>query len=425
MEEENKDISHNENEPELKVKKITGFLAPPPSLEQRFRTTDVTKTKQIKFSDFNLKKELLYGIYEKGFTECSPIQEVAIPIILSGMNIVARAKNGTGKTAAYVIPLLQQIDLKLDHIQALVLVPARELAMQTSLVIKEIGAFLKENDRHLQCMIATGGTLLKDDILRLTQKVHVIVGTLGRLDDLVSKKVAEVDKCQMIVLDEADKLLSTEFMYKCESILREMHRKRQVLMFSATFPESVKKFREEHLPNAKEVNLMQELTLKGVTQYYAYVRERQKLHCLSTLFQKLRLNQVIVFCNAVQRVELLTKKITSLGFPCYFIHSRMHQQERNQVFHDFRTGAVRCLVSSDLFTRGIDILAVNVVINFDFPRNSETYLHRIGRSGRFGHLGLAVNLVTEEDKQNLFLIEEELNVTINPIPAEIDEEIYT
>jgi len=259
MEEENKDISHNENEPELKVKKITGFLAPPPSLEQRFRTTDVTKTKQIKFSDFNLKKELLYGIYEKGFTECSPIQEVAIPIILSGMNIVARAKNGTGKTAAYVIPLLQQIDLKLDHIQALVLVPARELAMQTSLVIKEIGAFLKENDRHLQCMIATGGTLLKDDILRLTQKVHVIVGTLGRLDDLVSKKVAEVDKCQMIVLDEADKLLSTEFMYKCESILREMHRKRQVLMFSATFPESVKKFREEHLPNAKEVNLMQEL----------------------------------------------------------------------------------------------------------------------------------------------------------------------
>lgn len=336
-------------------------------------------------------------------------------------------KNGTGKTAAYVIPILHNLDLSSDDIQAVVLVPARELAMQTSLVIKEIGAYLQSEvgNRKLQCMIATGGTLLKDDILRLQQKVHIVVATLGRLDDLVAKNVARLDKCNVIVLDEADKLLSSEFMFRCEAIISQMSKKCQILMLSATFPESVKEFRDVHMPHAKEINLMQELTLKGVTQYYAYVRERQKLHCLSTLFHKLKLNQVIVFCNAVQRVELLTKKITALGFPCYYIHSKMQQSQRNQVFHDFRTGACRCLVSSDLFTRGIDVLAVNVVINFGFPRNSETYLHRIGRSGRFGHLGLAVNLVTEDDKHNLFRVEEELNQTIEPIPTHIDETLYT
>jgi ATP-dependent RNA helicase DDX6/DHH1 len=173
-----------------------------------------------------------------------------------------------------------------------------------------------------------------------------------------------------------------------------------------------------------EINLMDELTLRGVTQYYAYVEERQKVHCLNTLFSKLQINQSIIFCNSTNRVELLAKKVTELGYSCFYSHAKMLQSHRNRVFHDFRNGVCRNLVCSDLLTRGIDIQAVNVVINFDFPKNSETYLHRIGRSGRFGHLGLAINLVTYEDRFNLYKIEQELGTEIQPIPQTIDRSLY-
>jgi len=170
--------------------------------------------------------------------------------------------------------------------------------------------------------------------------------------------------------------------------------------------------------------LMDELTLRGVTQYYAYVEERKKVHCLNTLFSKLQINQSIIFCNSTHRVELLAKKITQLGYSSFYIHARMKQEYRNRVFHDFREGLCRNLVCSDLFTRGIDIQAVNVVINFDFPKMPETYLHRIGRSGRYGHLGLAVNLITHDDRFNLMRIEQELKTDIKPIPAVIDKSLY-
>jgi ATP-dependent RNA helicase DDX6/DHH1 len=176
--------------------------------------------------------------------------------------------------------------------------------------------------------------------------------------------------------------------------------------------------------NPYEVNLMDELTLRGITQYYAFVEEKQKVHCLNTLFSKLQINQSIIFCNSTNRVELLAKKITELGYSCFYSHAKMLQQNRNKVFHDFRNGVSRNLVCSDLLTRGIDIQAVNVVINFDFPKNAETYLHRIGRSGRFGHLGLAINLINWEDRFNLYKIEQELGTEIQPIPPSIDKNLY-
>ena len=169
---------------------------------------------------------------------------------------------------------------------------------------------------------------------------------------------------------------------------------------------------------------MEELTLKGITQYYAFVREDQKVHCLNTLFSKLQINQSIIFCNSTSRVELLAKKITELGYSCYYSHAKMQQQNRNRVFHDFRNGACRNLVCSDLLTRGIDIQAVNVVINFDFPKHAETYLHRIGRSGRFGHLGIAINMVTWDDRFNLYKIEQELGCEIQSIPPVIEKSLY-
>lgn len=309
----------------------------------------------------------------------------------------------------------------------------------------------------VQCMVTTGGTSLKDDIMRLYNTVHIIVATPGRILDLASKKVADLSNVRTIIMDEADKLLSPEFQPVLEQIINQCDSDHQICLFSATFPVTVKGFCKKFVPNPYSINLMDELTLRGITQFYAYVEERQKVHCLNTLFSKLEINQSIIFCNSVNRVELLAKKITELGYSCYYIHAKMQQANRNRVFHEFRNGATRHLVTSgkartptfgfiyitfrgiskmsypvssfldillDLFTRGIDIQSVNVVINFDFPKNSETYLHRIGRSGRFGHLGLAVNLITHDDRNGLRRVEQELGTEIRPIPPLIDRSLY-
>lgn len=392
------------------------------------------------------------GIFEKGFEKPSPIQEQAVPVILQNRNVLARAKNGTGKTAAYIIPCLEKTDVTQKGIQVLILIPTRELALQTSAIVKEIGKHM-----GVQCMVTTGGTSLKDDIMRLYNPVHIIVATPGRILDLASKKVADLTNCKTIIMDEADKLLSPEFQPVLEQIIGLCHEEHQICLFSATFPVTVKSFCSKFVPNAYSINLMDELTLRGITQFYAYVEERQKVHCLNTLFSKLEINQSIIFCNSVNRVELLAKKITELGYSCYYIHAKMQQANRNRVFHEFRNGATRhlvtsgksftqshsneeifhinarihdlilfslCLLIADLFTRGIDIQSVNVVINFDFPKTSETYLHRIGRSGRFGHLGLAVNLITQQDKDSLRRVEQELGTQIRAIPPVIERSLY-
>uniref|UniRef100_A0A1J3EJU0 RNA helicase n=2 Tax=Noccaea caerulescens TaxID=107243 RepID=A0A1J3EJU0_NOCCA len=390
-----------------------------PPRDNRYQTEDVTATKGNEFEDYFLKRDLLRGIYEKGFEKPSPIQEESIPIALTGSDILARAKNGTGKTGAFCIPTLEKIDPENNVIQAVILVPTRELALQTSQVCKELSKYLK-----IEVMVTTGGTSLRDDIMRLYQPVHLLVGTPGRILDLSKKGVCVLKDCTMLVMDEADKLLSAEFQPSIEELIHFLPQNRQILMFSATFPVTVKSFKDRYLRKPYVINLMDQLTLMGVTQYYAFVEERQKVHCLNTLFSKLQINQSIIFCNSVNRVELLAKKITELGYSCFYIHAKMVQDHRNRVFHDFRNGACRNLVCTDLFTRGIDIQAVNVVINFDFPRTSESYLHRVGRSGRFGHLGLAVNLVTYEDRFKMYQTEQELGTEIKPIPSLIDKAIY-
>uniref|UniRef100_A0A1I8BWT6 RNA helicase n=1 Tax=Meloidogyne hapla TaxID=6305 RepID=A0A1I8BWT6_MELHA len=421
-----------------------------PTKDLRFKTADVTATKGIEFEEFGLSRDLLKGIFEKGWEKPSPIQEASIAIALSGQDVLARAKNGTGKTGAYCIPCIEKIDPSREYIQAMVVVPTRELALQTSQICVELSKHLK-----IKVMVTTGGTDLRDDILRLNGVVHLVVATPGRILDLMEKGVANVSRCKTIVLDEADKLLSQDFQGVLDRLVHFMPVDRQIMLYSATFPRTVEAFMEKHMQRPYEINLMEELTLLGITQFYAYVQEKQKVHCLNTLFRKLQINQSIIFCNSTQRVELLAKKITELGYSCYYIHSKMAQQHRNRVFHEFRQGHCRNLVCSDLLTRGIDIQAVNVVINFDFPRNSETYLHRIGRfdllhlfrnfsfrvysqygnntrcltlinfsSGRFGHLGIAINLITYEDRYNLKRIEKELRTHIEPIPKEVDPKLY-
>ncbi|KAI6178002.1 RNA helicase [Aphelenchoides besseyi] len=390
-----------------------------PPRDLRIKTADVTDTKGMNFEHFKISRDLLKGVFEKGWEQPSPIQEASLEVSLSGQDVLARAKNGTGKTGAYCIPCIEKIDPTLPAIQALIIVPTRELALQTSQICVELSKHLK-----IKIMVTTGGTDLRDDLLRLNGTVHMIIATPGRILDLMDKGVAKMEKCKMLVLDEADKLLSQDFQSMLDRLVAHLPENRQIMLFSATFPRTVATFMQKHMKNPYEINLMEELTLLGVTQYYAFVQEKQKVHCLNTLFRKLKINQAIIFCNSTQRVELLAKKITELGYSCYYIHSKMAQQHRNRVFHEFRQGNCRNLVCSDLLTRGIDIQAVNVVINFDFPRNSETYLHRIGRSGRFGHLGIAVNLITYDDRQNLRRIEHELQTTIDPLPKDVDPKLY-
>jgi ATP-dependent RNA helicase DDX6/DHH1 len=283
------------------------------------KTTDVTMTRGNEFEDYFLKRELLMGIFEKGFERPSPIQEDTIPVALAGYDILARAKNGTGKTASFLIPALEKTDTSKSCIQVVVLVPTRELALQTSQVCKDLGKHMA-----VQVMATTGGTSLRDDIIRLYNPVHILVATPGRVLDLANKGVADLTHASMLVLDEADKLLSPEFQPLIERLLDYLPKSRQILLFSATFPITVKDFKDRFLSsNTHEINLMDELTLKGVTQYYAFVEERQKVTCLNTLFSRLRINQSIIFCNSVNRVELLAKKITELGYSCFYIHARM------------------------------------------------------------------------------------------------------
>lgn len=283
--------------------------------------------------------------------------------------------------------------------------------MQTSFVIKELGKHKK-----IECMVSTGGNPVKEDIYRLYQPVHVIVATPGRLLDLASRKIAKLEQCRILVLDEVDQLLSENFKAILEDIMNIMPRERQVSLFSATYPKQIKGFFQKYVEDPEFINLMDELTLKGVTQYYAYLEEKEKLHCLNTLFSKLEINQAIIFCSSAKRVELLAKKIAEFGYSCFYIHSKMPQTDRNRIYHDFKNGQTRCLVCTDIFARGIDILSVNVVINFDFSKYADTYLHRIGRSGRFGHLGLGINFITDADKEAMFQIEDQLKTEIKPIP---------
>jgi len=381
--------------------------------EKKFFPQDVISRKKLTFGDFGIKKEILWGIFELGFKHPSPIQEESIPKILSGKDIIARSKNGTGKTAAYLIPVLQKVKIEILKIQSLILVPTRELALQVSRISRSLSKYI----RNIKIMVTMGGTVLKEDIVRMYQSIHILIGTPGRILDILIKKIPKCTKCVMLILDEADKLLSNEFFCVVEEIIAIFsNENRQTVLFSATFPLIIKDLKIKLMKEPCEINLMKELNILTISQYYAFVLETKKVQCVNSLLKLLRINQCILFCNSVSRVELLAKKILQLGYSCFYIHARMSQDDRNKVFNDFRLGKYRNLVSSDLFTRGIDVPAINLIINFDFPKSAETYLHRVGRSGRFGKFGVAMNLITNEDKINLLRIENELGLEIRPIP---------
>lgn len=369
-----------------------------------------------KWENYKLKKELLLGIEKKGFKFLSPIQEATIVHSLRNQNIVARSKNGTGKTAAFIIPLLNKINMNKLSLQAIILVPTRELVLQTAKVCKDLGQFLR-----VRIVPLYGGFGAKEDIIRLRGGTHIVVGTPGRVQDFINQKILNLDYTTHLICDEADKLLSADFKEVVEQITNEFPRRKQIELYSATFPAMIQDYIDRHMPNAVKINLMKELTLSKVKQYYAFVKPINKLHCLKTILSKLgQMNQCFIFCNSIHTVEKLAKRMTEFGDPAYYIHSKMRQEERNLVFHNFTLKSqCRILVSTDLVTRGIDVPSVNVVINFDLPKSTESYLHRIGRSGRFYTDGIAINMVTPEDAFRIQEIEADLNINILPFSDKV------
>jgi len=380
--------------------------------EKKKASKDILPKKKLKFSDFHLKEEILLGIIELGYKAPSPIQEESIPAVLSGKDILARSKSGTGKTSAFLIPSLHMINSQNPYIQVTILVPTRELAFQTSYVCKKLGKYVSD----LKVMVTTGGMSLQNDIVRMSQVIHILIGTPSRIFDLLEKGIADLSKCKILILDEADKLLSNELVKKIETMSNDyMPLDKQTILISATFPITVKHIKDTITRSPFEINLMEELVLKEILQYYAFTRESKKIDCITFLLKKIHKKQSIIFCNSSNRVELLSKKISQLGYCCYYIHAKMQQANRNRIFHEFKTNKYGILIASDLFTRGIDIISIELVINFDLPKSSETYLHRIGRCGRFGKGGIAISFVTEDDKLDLHKFEKELNTKLNPV----------
>jgi len=353
---------------------------------------ELLKYRSTKWTDLNISDNTIKAMQEHGFEFPSPVQHQSIPSILKGLDVLVRAKNGTGKSLSFVIPILEKIDSKNNSLQAIILVPIRELALQIAKTVKK---FCK--DTGVKSMPLVGGSDLTDDIIRISNGIHVLIGTPGRILDVLQKNVCKIEDNPIIIFDEADKLLDSVFYESIFSLINLLPKKKQICLFSATFPTSIKSFVDMNMNSPKLIKVSNEYTLKNVSQFYVKIRKNTKLPCLKSILVSIDINQCIIYCNGIISAQMLAKKITETGFSCYFIHSQMSQDERNMVYHNFSRNRCQILVSTDITTRGIDVKGINVVINFDLPFSSESYLHRLGRAGRFGTRGCCISLINDEE----------------------------
>jgi len=369
------------------------------------------------FDDMNLKEDLLRGIYAYGFEKPSAIQSRAIIPCIGGRDVIAQAQSGTGKTATFSIAILEKIDIKVTATQALVLAPTRELAQQIQKVVLALGDYLKAD-----CHACIGGTNVRDDQQKLQNTPpHVVVGTPGRVFDMINRGALGTDKIKMFVLDEADEMLSRGFKDQIYDVFRKMPEEIQVVLLSATMPQDVLEVTQRFMRNPVRILVKkEELTLEGIRQFYIQIdREEWKLDTLCDLYETLTITQAVIFCNTRRKVDWLTEKMGSRDFTVSAMHGDMNQQERDLIMREFRSGSSRVLITTDLLARGIDVQQVSLVINYDLPANRENYIHRIGRGGRFGRKGVAINFVTSEDTRSMEDIEKFYNTNIEEMPMDV------
>ena len=369
-----------------------------------------------KFDELKLSENLQRGIYGYGFEKPSPIQAKGILPILAGKDCIEQAQSGTGKTATYVIGILEKIKYDQPYCQALILAPTRELAQQITDVVKDIGEYLK-----VRVHACVGGTNLKNDIQVIKSSgAQVVVATPGRITDLLKKDIMSLKFLQVFVLDEADEMLSRGFKTQIQEIFKFIPSDSQVCLFSATMPKEIVDMTSTFLKSPAKILVKKEkLTLEGIRQYYVAVKDEWRYDVLVDLYKSIEISQAIIYCNARKRVEELSDKMKKDGFTVSAIHGEMKQDDRNRIMKEFRTAASRVLISTDLLARGIDVQAVGLVINYEMPISKENYLHRIGRSGRYGRKGVAINFVSPREADSLKDIKEYYATQIIELPQDV------
>jgi translation initiation factor 4A len=368
------------------------------------------------FDDMSLKDDLLRGIYAYGFEKPSAIQRRGIMPILAGHDTIAQAQSGTGKTATFSISVLQSINLSHKATQALILAPTRELAQQIQKVVRALGDFL-----NVSSHACIGGTLVRDDINTLRHGVQIVVGTPGRVFDMVNRQCMILESVKLFVLDEADEMLSRGFKDQIYDIFQHLPPKVQVCLFSATMPPEILDISNRFMRDPVRILVKKdELTLEGIKQFYVAVdKEEWKFETLCDLYETLTITQAIIYCNTRRKVDWLTDKMGQRDFTVSSMHGDMTGQERELIMKEFRSGSSRVLITTDLLARGIDVQQVSLVINYDLPANRENYIHRIGRSGRFGRKGVAINFVTVEDTRAMRELEVHYNTQIEEMPMNV------
>ncbi|OKP96009.1 DEAD/DEAH box helicase [Paenibacillus sp. P46E] len=367
------------------------------------------------FAEFGLEPKVLQAITELGFEESTPIQEQAIPIAMAGSDLIGQAQTGTGKTAAFGIPLISKIPREEEKIVALIMTPTRELAIQ---VAEEIGKLTRF--KGLRSLAIYGGQDIGRQIRGLKKKPQIIIGTPGRLLDHINRKTIRLDDVQTIVLDEADEMLDMGFMEDIQSILKLVPEERQTMLFSATMPPNIQRLAQQFLKNPQHVSVIpKQISAPLIDQAYIEVPERQKFEALSRLIDMESPDLAIVFGRTKRRVDELAEGLQKRGYSADGLHGDLSQNQRDAVMRKFRDGSIDVLVATDVAARGLDVSGVTHVINFDLPQDPESYVHRIGRTGRAGKEGTAWSFVTPREMDHLHLIERVTRhrITRKPLPT--------
>lgn len=366
------------------------------------------------FDQMGLKSDTLRGIYAYGFDRPSAIQQRAVKPILKGRDIVLQSQSGTGKTSVFCLGALQALDIAKQVPQAIMLSPTRELAEQSAKVCLALGDYL-----GVKLHKCVGGKNVKEGVKVLKAGVHIVSGTPGRVLAMIQQKALEVRGVKMMIMDEADEMLTKGFKEQVYSIHRHLPSKVQVVLVSATMPEEVVELSQNFMTNPFRLLVKRdEVTLDAIRQFYVSVdKEQWKFDTLCDLYDSMTITQAVIFCNNRKKVDWLTQKMRAANFPIAAIHGEMQQKDRDSIMEDFRSGKSRQLIATDLVGRGLDVNSVSLVINYDVPTSKEFYIHRIGRSGRFGRKGVAINFVTSDDAALLRGIEKHYSTEIHELPG--------
>lgn len=370
------------------------------------------------FDDFNLRDDLLRGIFSYGFETPSYIQTKGIPIMYTGKDLIAQAQSGTGKTGTFCIGALNKLNLELKETQTLILCPTHELVRQINEVITSLGNYM-----GITCMEVIGGTNLTECKKDLEKLPQIIIGTPGRVLDMIQKNYLFTNNISTLIFDEADETLSYGFKETIYNIVRTIPDKAQICLFSATMPEEILELSKSFMNNPEKIIVQNEaLTLEGIKQFYINIKFNDwKYDILKDLYETINISQCIIYINSRNKLMEVYKNLCDDNFPVSYIHGELNGSERKQTMIDFKSGKSRILLSTDLLSRGIDIQQLSLVINFDLPKSKETYIHRIGRSGRYGRKGIAINLVGDRDMEKLDELIRHYETKIEPMPQNIED----